>query len=140
MRGRKQRKPIGKLLYVAGIILLLASCRLVISDAGPLEVAVTGSRFTLAWEEAKGPGVPDSPSGLRHYEVFYRPLGTLDWRLLGQTAGQQPVYTVAWPSLTYGEYEFAVRSVSQDGVVSEMHGSRDFDAWPPGGWYLNWKP
>jgi hypothetical protein len=72
--------------------------------------------------------------------VFYQPIGSRKWHRLGTTSGADPVYTIQWPNLSYGEFALGVRSVRNDGLISEIHASTDYDAWPTGGWYLNWKP
>jgi hypothetical protein len=41
--------------------------------------------------------------------------------------------------LPYGVYEFAVTSVSTDGLESEIHSSLDDNADPAGGWFLDWR-
>ncbi len=128
------------LALALGVGLGLSSCRLIFTDTGPLEVVQTGTSFTLSWDSSQESSLPDTPSAVSHYELYYRVLGGRDWHRLGTTSGPEPVYTVRWPALFYGEFELAVRSVRNDGLVSEMHTSTDYDAWPTGGWYLNWKP
>lgn len=125
---------------VVGVGLGLSSCRMIFTDTGPLEVVRTGTSVTLSWDTSGDSSLSELPSAISHYEIHYRVFGTREWRRLGTTAGPDPFYTVRWPALFYGEYEFAVRSARNDGLVSELHTSTDYDAWPTGGWYLNWKP
>lgn len=122
---------------------LLGSCRLIFSDPGPLEIVETADALTLAWEREMADvpeGIPDGPSSVERYEVFYRRYGQREWIRLGVASRIRPRFTVSRNRLGYGEYEFAVRAIRTDGVTSNLHASTDYDAWPPGGWYLKWVP
>lgn len=131
------------LFMVSAIALMLftfQSCRVIFTDTGPLEIVAATDTVTLAWEGAGGTELVETPSAISHYELFYRPRGTREWDRLAESGGPTPIYTIRRYQLAYGEYEFAVRSVRNDGRTSRMHTSVDHDAWPPGGWYLKWVP
>lgn len=128
------------LALVVGVGLGLSSCRMIFTDTGPLEVTVAGDVLMLAWDGEPESPVPETPSAPSHYELFYRERGARNWTKLAATGGLSAFYTITSNDLPHGEYEFAVRSVRNDGRTSDMHASGDFDAWPTGGWYVKWVP
>jgi hypothetical protein len=131
------------LFTALAIVLMLftfQSCRAIFTDTGPLEIVAAADTITLAWDGAGGSELTEIPSAISHYELFYRPRGRREWVRLAESGGPTPTYTIRRYQLSYGEYEFAVRSVRNDGRVSQIHTSVDHDAWPPGGWYLKWIP
>jgi hypothetical protein len=116
------------------------TCVSLSGDTGPVEIVAAADTITLAWDGSAGPELDEIPSSISHYEVFYRSRGGRQWVRLAESGGPNPTYTIRRYQLAYGEYEFAVRSVRNDGRASRMHTSVDYDAWPPGGWYLKWIP
>lgn len=99
-------------------------------------ISVTGESFTVAWDAPVDPdtGVPVAVEG---YSFYYREHGSYQWIHLADTAGDSTEYTVTTAALSYGEYDFAVASVSA-GTESELHTSYDDTADPTYGWYVVW--
>lgn len=137
----KRARALAAILLVVMTMATLGSCRQLFgSDTGPLEVAASGAEVTLAWDPASTSQISETPSAVNHYKIYYRAYGSQGWASLGATDGPVTRYTISQDDLDYGQWEFAVQSVRNDGRQSQMHSSSDFDAWPTGGWYLNWQP
>lgn len=97
-------------------------------------IIVQDTQFTLYWD------VPTGTATIASYNIYYRDHGTGSWNFLNSvTASANPSYTVTSTMLPYGVYEFAVTSVSTDGLESEIHSSLDDNADPAGGWFLDWR-
>lgn len=97
-------------------------------DPHDVEVmTISGPTFTLAW---------DSGEETHSYRVYSREQGASGWQLLADDI-TEPQLTVNEGDLPYGTYEFAVRSVSGDGLVSDPHHSFDESA-APEPWVLRW--
>ena len=127
-----------RVLAVGVLVLLLSGCRWLLSNTGPVPIVVASDFITLSWDSDTSP-IPDQPSSVDHYNVYYRSHGTLAWQLLHRTAGPGSTTTIGSWELDFGSYEFAVQEVYRDSRTSELHGSSDFAAWPPGGWYVVWQ-
>ena len=98
-------------------------------ESQPQVIVITADHFTLYWDDSADP--------VTEYRVYQRAHGGSEWTLL--TGGlASPEVTVTQVDLLYGMYEFAVSSVSVDGVESELHTSLDETADPGTGWYLDW--
>lgn len=126
------------LVAMALLVLSLSGCRWMLSNSGPVPVVVAADFFSLAWDSETAQ-LADQPSSVDHYNVYYRAYGTVDWVLLHATRGSRAGTTITSWELDFGSYEFAVEEVYRDGSTSGMHGSSDFSAWPPGGWYVIWQ-
>ena len=109
-----------------------------IPSTGPVSIEFAGEALTLAWDENLK-GIEGTQSAITHFDVLYRPLGTLAWVYLQSTTGALPTITIQKQSVGIGKYEFAVQAVYGNGGKSDIHGSSDITANPPGGWYLNWR-
>ena len=95
----------------------------------PQIILITADHFTLYWDTP--------PDAVSEYRLYHRIHGGSEWNLLaGGLAAPQA--TVTQTDLEFGTYEFAVSSVSMDGVGSELHTSLDETADPGTGWYLEW--
>lgn len=95
------------------------------------KLTISGPKFTLAWDD-------DSPSK-NLYNVYSRPHNTSSWDTLA--AGlESPSLVITSGQLTYGEYDFAVCSISIDGSESPQLTSLAPSAIPTTGWYLLWTP
>ncbi|MCK4517057.1 MAG: fibronectin type III domain-containing protein [Spirochaetaceae bacterium] len=98
-------------------------------ESQPQVIVIAADHFTLFWDTP-----PDAAS---EYRVYHRIHGGSEWQLL--TSGlASPEATVTQTDLEFGMYEFAVSSVSMDGVESDLHSSLDETADPGTGWYLDW--
>ena len=89
-------------------------------------ITISGPTFTLAWDH----------DGTAHYRVYAREAGTSEWQVLSDLLSE-PQFTVSEGQTPYGTYEFAVRSVSDDGRESDRHHSSDETA-APQPWLLRW--
>ncbi len=98
------------------------------NPGGAHVMTVTGPSFTLAWDPGAG--------GVASYHVYWREHGKSAWQVLVQHAAD-PQVTVNEGDLPYGTYEFAVSSVSSEGVESDRHHSFD-DSADPEPWILRW--
>ncbi|MFW5880734.1 MAG: fibronectin type III domain-containing protein [Spirochaetota bacterium] len=96
-------------------------------------VNVTGSSFTLAWDD-RDPGDP-----VASYNVYYRSHGSYEWIYLGTTGDATTSYEVTTSLLDHGSYDFAVTAVSESGEESEPHTSLCDDADPETGWFVEWQ-
>ncbi len=94
----------------------------------PVEIAE--EHFTVAW---------DSPDDYQPeaYRIYARLRGERDWQLLGESAADQPQFTIGPQILPYGSWELAVSAVA-GGSESELHSSMCDDAQPATGWYVQW--
>jgi len=126
------------LIATALLALSLSGCRWLLSNSGPIPVVVAAESLGLAWDSNESQ-LPDQPSSVDHYNVYYRPHGTADWRFLHATEDDTAGTTIVSSELDFGSYEFAVEVVYRDGTTSARHGSSDFSAWPTGGWYVVWQ-
>jgi hypothetical protein len=95
------------------------------------KISLQRDSFTLAWDPPEGETVTG-------YKVYFRVHGETEWTELDQIAGDTPSYTVSYPELDYGEYDFAVTSI-HSGEESAYHTSLDTTAMPESGWYLDWQ-
>lgn len=95
------------------------------------KISIQGESFTLAWDPPEGETVAG-------YKVYFRFHGDTEWIELDEIAGDTTSYTVNYPDLDYGEYDFAVTSV-HSGTESAYHTSLDATAMPGTGWYLDWQ-
>jgi hypothetical protein len=88
-------------------------------------------KFTLAWD--------DDSTNANHYNVYSRVHNTSTWDVV--TVGLASTSLVLTNSqLPYGDYDFAVRSVANDGTESPLLISSDPSAASSTGWYLEWIP
>ena len=97
---------------------------------------VTSDQFTVAWNPPEDPDTGD-PLSVDGYRLYYRDHGTYEWTHLVDTGSAETEFTVTTTDLSYGEYDFAVSSVSS-GEESELHTSFDDTAIPSYGWYVDW--
>lgn len=98
---------------------------------GPVPIAVASDSFTLAWNPAEG--------DIEAYEVYVRNHGTQEWSFLAEVESTDtPSFTVDSAALSYGSYDFAVRSRLASGETSEYHTSLDSTADPGTGWWVDW--
>ena len=117
----------------------LTGCRALVSQgSGPVWVTHVGPSAALGWDNPNVAALPETPSAVSYFEVYYRRYGRREWRELGTTENAETTISFTNTDLPYGQYEFAVSAVTNDGKRSELHLSSDFDAWPTGGWYFNW--
>ena len=99
-------------------------------------IAVSSDSFTVVWNQPEDPNTGD-PLAVDGYRFYYREHGTYQWTHLVDTGAAETEYTVTTSVLPYGEYDFAVSSVSS-GEESELHTSYDDTAVPSYGWYIDW--
>ncbi len=99
-------------------------------------LAVTEDTFTVAWNPPEDPdtGTPLTVDG---YRLYYREHGNYEWVQLVDTGAAETEYTITTDDLAYGEYDFAVSSISA-GEESLLHTSYDDTAVPSYGWYVDW--
>ena len=127
------------LIIQIGIIMFIFGCQnpLTFKFAPPPEhtksqiqkVAVSGSQFTLAWDDdALGPDT---------FSVYARPFGESQWKSIAKGVTSYSL-TITSRLLSFGNYEFAVSRVSVDGTESNLLTSLDASAIPNTGWYLEW--
>lgn len=93
-------------------------------------VEITEQRFTVAWDAP----ADYQPEG---YRIYARLRGDHDWQLLGESAADQPQFTIGPEILPYGSWELAVSAVAGDSE-SALHSSMCDDAQPATGWYVQW--
>lgn len=102
-----------------------------LEGSDPSKITVQGESFTLSWD-------PPENEPVSGYKVYFRVHGETAWIELNETNGNTQTYTVHYPDLDYGEYDFAVTSV-HEGDESDYHTSLDTTAMPESGWYLDWQ-
>jgi hypothetical protein len=133
------RHKVLRLIVRIAIISLVVGCQNPITfdlsykkanaESKPQKVAISGSSFTLAWD--------DEPLGTSTYSVYTRPHGGSLWAPVVKGLAS-PSLVVTNALLPYGSYEFAVSRVSADGVESTLLTSLDASAIPDTGWYIEW--
>ena len=92
-------------------------------------VVIETREFTLAWDFS----LPEPGT----FSVYYRAVDSEAWNLLKDGLSSSSL-SIDDTMLDFGEYEFAVRFVSDTGVASELHTSLDKTAIPTTGWYVAW--
>jgi hypothetical protein len=100
-------------------------------DQSITRIAVKGDSFTLAWD-------PPAEGNVTEYKLYFRLHGDEKWIKLDKVDGTSTQYTVTYPELDYGEYDFAVTSLYSDSE-SEYHTSLEQTAKPETGWFLDWQ-
>ena len=126
------------LLFVLLLFLLLQifhGCQLIENE--PAQIVIDSEYIQLEWDP---PSVNEKDvSPIVSYRVYYRIHGMTNWRLLDVIpAEQNPTYTIYHSELGNGSYDFAVRAITSDNRVSNLHSSLDYAADPIGGWYIVW--
>jgi hypothetical protein len=121
-------------VMVAFTICLLTTCSFSWTDLdAPEKIPIVTAEFTIAWDP---PDETETPAG---YRVYYSPYKEVLWTTLADIDdGETTEYTITREALPYGEYIFAVTSLSEDESESEKHTSLDDTAEPPSGWYVDW--
>jgi hypothetical protein len=118
---------------VIGCNLLLAMPR-----GDSMQLVHKSPRLTLVWDPPLS-DIPNRPTEVTSYQIYYREHGTGDWHFLAEIpASPHPGYAVKHSQLGDGLFDFAVRSVVQDGRASALHTSLDNNADPISGWYVLW--
>ena len=130
-------RKVAGLFLVSLSVLALGGCRWLLAGSGPTPIVVRSESIELSWDATQPTTLGLSPA-VDHYRVYYRTYATLEWVYLKPTSANETTTTITRPDLDVGSYEFAVQEVYGDGTRSAIHGSSDFTAWPPGGWYLVW--
>ncbi|WP_143305763.1 hypothetical protein [Marispirochaeta aestuarii] len=134
--------PDGLLRYLLFFFALiyLSGCKLPLEDffgeMGALPVHLERDSFMLAWE-AEEPRIPDLPSSIEHFNIYYRNPDQEKWNYIKSTSGFKLCITLSAVELGgYGTYELGVSEVLNNGRELDIHSSTDFSAKPAGGWYL----
>lgn len=136
MRRTNSLKALKLIVILASSTAFISGCSVLLSSSGPLPVTYAEDTLVLAWD-ADHESIEGSASATVSYKIYYRELGTLTWIYLQSTPDDRATATIQ--RIGNGSYEFAVQSVLGNGKTSERHGSSDFSASPPGGWYLKWE-
>jgi hypothetical protein len=103
-----------------------------------MQILHKSMELTLAWDPPMT-DIPNTPTEVEAYQIYYREHGTAHWRILGEIpASRHPEYTVDHQRLGSGLYDFAVRAITVDGRESALHTSLDNNADPVSGWYVLW--
>ncbi len=111
---------------------------MVVGTGSALEIVVKGDHFTLAWDQGK-PEIPNDPGRIVAYNVYYRNHGSYNWYFLKKTEfSNNTECLITDKDMSYGIYDFAVSSISEQGNMSALHSSLDRTADPFCGWYINW--
>ena len=100
-------------------------------DLDASKISLQGTSFTLAWD-------PPADEDVSTYRVYFRFHGDEEWIELDEIDGATTHYTVTYPDLDYGEYDFAVTSLNNE-EESDYHTSLDSTAMPETGWFLDWR-
>jgi hypothetical protein len=120
-------------IVLFAIIIIVIGCQNSILDIKASQIqkiTISGPKFTLAWD--------DSSQGLI-YNVYSRIHNTFTWAKLA-VGLENPSLVVTSGQLTYGDYDFAISSVTSDGIESPLLTSQSSSAIPSTGWYLVWTP
>ena len=130
-----------KFLYLLFVLLLFLlfqifySCQWI--EHEPVQIVIKSEYIQLEWNP---PSVNEKDvSPIISYIMYYRIHGMKEWRRLDLIpAEQNPTYTIYHSELGNGSYDFAVRAITSDNRVSNLHSSLDYAADPIGGWYIVW--
>lgn len=127
-------------MLIAGILISVSinfnGCSFFFKSVGPLPIEIKSESFILAWEAEKVL-IPDIPTAIKEFNIYYRKLNSEKWKLLKTVSKDSLQTTVSIFELSgYGDYEFGVQQVYNNEASSIIHKSTDFSAKPRGGWYL----
>jgi len=126
------------------VLLYLTACNLSAVKDGEREerglvnvIVCQSDSIQILWDPPSNSGYGGN---VVYYELFYRIHGDIGWKLLEREIGisDLPGLYLRHESLGNGDFDFAVRSVSDNGNKSELHSSLDSTANPSSGWYLRW--
>ena len=122
-------------LVVVVFMCLVQTCRL----GGPgflTPILVSGDSFNLAWDPS--PPVPESE--VTTWRIYFRAHGTVGWAELQEMSADEGAQcTITRDELGDGDFDLAVSAVDTLGRESVPHSSTDPNAWPIGGWYIQWR-
>jgi hypothetical protein len=137
----KSQHKVFRLIVLGAIIALVVGCQNPLAFSSPpkkantepqtQKIAVSGSEFTLAWD--------DAPLDQSTFIVYVRPHGSSQWNSIAKGLASYSL-VITNGMLSYGSYEFAVSRVSAGGAESDRTTSLDTSAIPNTGWYLDWTP
>lgn len=117
-------------------LILFSNCNILVKSIGPVPIVVNKDSFLLVWN-AEQSGIPDLPSSITGFELYYRGFGSSEWNQLRSIHRYNLRAFISVSDLDgYGSYEIGIRQVYKNGRTSDMHKSTDFNAKPTGGWYL----
>jgi len=122
------------------VLLGLPGCKWLklITFGESMQILYKSSDLTLAWDPPLT-DIPNRPTEVEKYQIYYREHGTSEWEILGDIpASSHPEYTVDHDLLGDGLYDFAIRAITQSGQASALHSSLDSNADPVSGWYVFW--
>jgi len=103
-----------------------------------MQMVHRSTRLTLAWDPPIT-DIPNRPTEVAAYQIYYREHGTQYWRFLGEiAASRHPEYTIDFQRVGNGLFDFAVRAITVEGRASSLHTSLDSDADPISGWHVLW--
>ena len=126
-------------LIIFSVCLFLIGCGWPSFTPGEyIQILYKSPRLTLAWDPPLT-DIPNMPTAVASYVVYYRDHGTFDWQVLDEIlANENPQYTVEHEQLGDGLYDFAISAITVGGQVSPLHSSLDSSADPISGWYVFW--
>ena len=103
-----------------------------------MQILHKSTKLTLAWDPPIK-DIPNLPTEVVGYKIYYRDHGTSSWRLLSEIpASPHPEYTLEYDRVGGGLYDFAVCAITTDGQTSPLHTSLDSNADPISGWHVLW--
>ena len=103
-----------------------------------MEILHKSYELTLAWDPPLT-DIPNRPTEVAAYQIYYREHGTSYWSFLGEVpASGHPEFSVDYERIGSGVFDFAVRAITVEGRVSPLHTSLDSNADPVSGWYVLW--
>ena len=103
-----------------------------------MQILHKSTELTLAWDPPLT-DIPNRPTEVAAYQIYYREHCTCDWLLIGEIpASRHPEYTIDYSRIDAGLYDFAVRAITVDDRASPLHTSLDSSADPVSGWYVLW--
>jgi len=121
------------------VLTFSSSCRALFgTEAGPMEVFISGDYFMIAWDHRSAEYVYEEEN-TSYFKVYYREHGTLKWKFLSDYPHEEePQFLISRNLLNFGVYDFGVSYVNKKGFESPMHSSLEVTASPVVGWYVNW--
>ena len=126
------------LYFIISFLILLSGCKFAVSSFStePIGITIIESQFIIEWDSNESQ-IPDLPSSIDHYNVFFRKRDSYQWNFLSSTQGDETRITAHLYDFDgYGEYIVAVEGIRMDGHTTGMATSTDFDSSPSGGWYI----
>jgi len=101
----------------------------------PIIIVIEADSIIIQWD------APDFKENISKFDIFYRSCYEVEWRMIGSAPNENTFFTIYRSLLPDNDsiFEFAISSVTLDGVTSNLAISVSTEASPISGWFISWK-